>query len=94
MAGGVCLRGGSGGLQYPGEKEITFPPFTCLEVDGDPRVEWTKEGEVVVFPLKVASNNTSPAKCPSLQRPEFFSQSCRAVTVMFSNLGQRKCALS
>ncbi len=39
--------------QYPGEKEITFPPFTCLESDGDPRVERTEEGEVVVFPLKV-----------------------------------------
>ncbi len=39
--------------QYPGEKEITFPPFTCLESDGDPYVEYTNEGEVVVFPLKV-----------------------------------------
>ena len=42
--------------QYPGEKEITFPPFTCLEADGDPRVEATDQGEIVVFPLKV---NTS-----------------------------------
>ena len=39
--------------QYPGEKEITFSPYTCLEADGDPRVEHTGEGEVVVFPLKV-----------------------------------------
>ena len=41
-------------MQYPGEKEITFPPFTCLEADGEPRLERTKEGEVVIFPLKVA----------------------------------------
>ena len=27
------------GRQYPGEKEITFPPFTCLEADGDARLE-------------------------------------------------------
>ena len=39
--------------QYAGEKEITFPPFTCLEADGDPRVEHTEDGEIVVFPLKV-----------------------------------------
>ena len=40
-------------LQYPGEKEITFPPFTCLEADGDPRVEHYNKGEVISFPLKV-----------------------------------------
>jgi hypothetical protein len=39
--------------QYPGEKEVTFPPFTCLEADGDPRVERGPNGEVVIFPLKV-----------------------------------------
>jgi hypothetical protein len=39
--------------QYPGEKEITFPPYTCLESDGDPRVERSPQGEVVIFPLKV-----------------------------------------
>ena len=39
--------------QYPGEKEITFPPFTCLESNGDPRVERTQGGEIVVFPLQV-----------------------------------------
>ncbi len=43
---------GVGGGQYPGEKEITFPPFTCLESHGDPRVEQTKEGELIIFPLK------------------------------------------
>jgi hypothetical protein len=43
------------GAQYPGEKEITFPPFTCLESDGDPRVERTEHGEIVIFPLKVAA---------------------------------------
>ena len=42
-----------GGWQYPGEKEITFPPFTCLESHGDPRLEQTKEGELIIFPLKV-----------------------------------------
>ena len=39
--------------QYPGEKEITFPPFTCLEADDGPRVEHYNQGEVVIFPLKV-----------------------------------------
>ncbi len=40
--------------QYPGEKEITFPPYTCLESNGDPRIEHDKGGsEVVIFPLKV-----------------------------------------
>ncbi len=53
----------AGCVQYPGEKEITFPPFTCLESDGDPHVERTLEGEAVVFPLKVAppSPTNSPA---------------------------------
>ena len=47
--GGVCAR------QYPGEKEITFPPFTCLESHGDARLERDAKGnEVVIFPLKVA----------------------------------------
>ncbi len=40
-------------MQYPAEKEITFPPFTCLEANGDARVEHSGEGEIVVFPLKV-----------------------------------------
>ncbi len=39
--------------QYPGEKEVTFPPYTCLESHGDPRVEQTTEGELIIFPLKV-----------------------------------------
>ncbi len=39
--------------QYPGEKEITLPPFTCLESHGAPRLEQTKEGELIIFPLKV-----------------------------------------
>ena len=45
------------GAQYPGEKEITFPPFTCLESDGDPRVERSEsgQGEIVIFPLKVTA---------------------------------------
>jgi hypothetical protein len=48
---GRCVR------QYPGEREITFPPYTCLESDGDPRVEYTDQGEVVIFPLKVRPPN-------------------------------------
>jgi hypothetical protein len=40
--------------QYPGEKEITFPPFTCLESHGDARLERDSKGnEVIIFPLKV-----------------------------------------
>jgi hypothetical protein len=42
--------------QYPGEKEITFPPFTCLESHGDPRLEQTKEGELIIFPLKAPAH--------------------------------------
>ena len=38
--------------QYPGEEEILFPPLTCLEVVGQPRVE---DG-VVVFPLRANMN--------------------------------------
>ena len=38
--------------QYPGESEILFPPLTCLEVVGQPRVE---EG-VVVFSLRANIN--------------------------------------
>jgi hypothetical protein len=42
--------------QYPGEKEITFPPYTCLESDGDARLERAaKGGEVIIFPLKVSA---------------------------------------
>ena len=40
--------------QYPGEKEITFPPFMCLESHGAPWLERDAKGnEVVIFPLKV-----------------------------------------
>ena len=49
-----------GGWQYPGEKEITFPPFTCLESHGDPRLEQTKEGELIIFPLKASTLLTHP----------------------------------
>ena len=38
--------------QYPGEAEILFPPLTCLEVVGQPRVE---DG-VIVFPLRANMN--------------------------------------
>ncbi len=50
--------------QYPAEKEITFPPFTCLESDGEPRVEWTKDGETVLFPLKVIPRMHPPISLP------------------------------
>ena len=47
--------------QYPGEKEITFPPYTCLESDGDARLEReAKGGEVIIFPLKVATPPKPP----------------------------------
>jgi hypothetical protein len=57
-------------LQYPGEKEITFPPFSCLETDGEARVEWTKQGEIVVFPLKVVLK-------PLLQSINIFKLFCK-----------------
>ena len=55
---------GTGAGQYPGEKVVTFPPFTCLETDGEPRVERSAQGEVVIFPLKVCAptRRTAPAQ--------------------------------
>jgi NLR family CARD domain-containing protein 3 len=38
--------------QYPKEEEILFPPLTCLEVVGEPRVE----ENVIVFPLSANMN--------------------------------------
>ena len=38
--------------QYPGEDEVLFPPLTCLEVVGEPRVE----DDVVIFPLHANMN--------------------------------------
>ncbi len=65
-------------LQYPGEKEITFPPFTCLETDGDPRVERggaTDDSEIIIFPLKVVhlpSPRPAQSQCPTgVLRPPF-----------------------
>ncbi len=69
------------GAQYPGEKEITLPPFTCLEADGDPRVEYYGEGEVVIFPLKVLALIPHPDPT-HLPRP----LSAGAVTVAASGL--------
>ena len=51
-------------MQYPGEAEVTFPPFTCLEADGEPRLERTKDGEVVIFPLKVTFPAVALLHCP------------------------------
>ena len=48
--------------QYPGEKEMLFPPLTFLEVVGEPRVE----GDVVVFPLRANMN----LKCLTLEQLE------------------------
>ena len=43
---------------------VTFPPFTCLETDGEPRVERSAQGEVVIFPLKVQApaGRAAPAR--------------------------------
>lgn len=38
--------------QYPGEKEILFPPMTNLEVKGIPRLELTEEGPVMVLSIR------------------------------------------
>jgi hypothetical protein len=62
--------------QYPGEKEITFPPFTCLESSGDARLERDAIGnEVVIFPLKVPP----PRACA---RPSPLRMRMRDATVM------------
>ena len=37
-----------GARQYPGEKESTVPPFTCLEANGEPRVLRTPRGEDIM----------------------------------------------
>jgi hypothetical protein len=44
--------------QYPAEKEFLFPPLSCLEVMGEPRVEPLPKGggHVVVIPLRVNAN--------------------------------------
>ena len=61
--GGAWGRVGLGAWQYPGEKEITFPPYTCLEAHGDARLERDAKGnEVIIFPLKVMLCG-SPANC-------------------------------
>ena len=39
--------------QYPLEEELTLPPFTCLERNGEPRMERSADSEIVIFPLKV-----------------------------------------
>ncbi len=60
--------------QYPGEKEITFPPYTCLESDGDARLERDAKGnEVVIFPLKVPAT-----QLPLLERLQHCHTSRRA----------------
>ena len=46
--------------QYPGESEYLFPPLTCLEVVGEPRVH---EG-VVILPLRANVN----LKCLTLEQ--------------------------
>ena len=40
-------------MQYCFERENTLPPFTCLEANGEPRLEYTEQGELIIFPLKV-----------------------------------------
>ncbi len=74
---------GVGVLQYPGEKEITFPPFTCLEADGDPRVERNQAGEIVVFPLKV----TLPPPHITIPPHPTFSNAAAAQSISQSRLG-------
>ena len=59
--------------QYPGEKEITFPPFTCLEADGDPRVEATDKGEIVIFPLKVHTSVYAVHARDAQEYPKIYS---------------------
>ena len=39
---------------------MAFPPFTCLDVDGEPRVEFSDAGEIVVFTLKVRKLSSPP----------------------------------
>jgi hypothetical protein len=46
--------------QYPGESEYLFPPLTCMEVVGEPRIH---EG-VIIFPLRANVN----LKCLTLEQ--------------------------
>jgi len=41
---------------FPGEKEVLFPPNSCLEVVGAARHEYSKHGVLVVWPLRVNIN--------------------------------------
>ncbi len=55
--------------QYPLEEELTLPPFTCLEANGEPRRERTPGGDLVIFPLKVRLSARCCAwQCPSFQK--------------------------
>ena len=66
--------------QYPGEKEVTFPPYTCLESDGDARLErQAKGGEVIIFPLTVA-----PPPAPPLPKTLVAALSRRAAAARSS----------
>jgi hypothetical protein len=49
-----------GDVQYPEEKVIMFPPNMCLEANEEPRLEWTRDGELITFPLKVPSHTAAP----------------------------------
>ena len=74
-----CRPTGRFAWQYPSEKEITFPPLTSLEANGEPRVERSDKGEVVVFPLQV--------RLPSLCRAG--RNTYAAINYIPTNLGRR-----
>jgi hypothetical protein len=43
--------------QYPKEEEFLFPPLSCLEVVGEPRIEARPDGgELFVVPLRINAN--------------------------------------
>ncbi len=70
--------------QYPGEKEITFPPYTCLESHGDARLERDSHGgEVIIFPLKVSPPLPFDGHAPHCM---FLSRGCRAAAVAAAQL--------
>eukprot|EP00961_Rhodomonas_salina_P148952 2005293-Rhodomonas_salina.2 len=42
--------------QYPHEDEITFPPLSYIETTGQPYVEVTGKGDVIVMPARINCN--------------------------------------
>ena len=61
--------------QYPGEAEFLMQPLCCLEVMGEPRVDRTPKGEVVVVPMRVNVNLKAQTVEDLIQRRKYLHSS-------------------